>query len=58
MGCPMHIHAPNASSKLLWVQRMRATEEIYDMVCLSLADSEIPSTLHPLPTIRNVLVYI
>ena len=58
MGCPMHIHAHNTTLNLLWVKRMRAIEETYDTVCLSLADSEIPSPLHPLPTIRNVLVYI
>lgn len=58
MACPMHIHALNTSSNLLWVKRMRATEEIYDAVCLSLADSEIPCPLHLLPTIRNVLVYV
>lgn len=58
MGCPMHIHAHNSSSNLLWVKRMRAIEEIYDTVCLSIADSEIPSPLRPLPTIRNILIYI
>jgi len=54
----MHIHVHNTSSEQLWVKRMRAIEEIYDTACLSLADTEIPSPLNPLPTIRNVLIYI
>ena len=58
MCCSMHIHVHNTSSEQLWVKRMRAIEEIYDTACLSLADTEIPSPLNPLPTIRNVLIYI